>query len=157
MFETRQSRNAHYVVKLDVLRGTRQVESFQFNPATGTFFLASSETYDFEVIPLANCGVGELATAMCRHFPALEPWVHYMSALLLDQKAELPIPAEISHAFGAFNVLRAVPNGDLKHATTEFLTFRNILRVLFDRTPLPELHPERLRQDACGLPEQAPR
>ena len=139
LFETRQSRNAHYVVALDVLHGTRQVDSFRFDPATGTFSLALSDTCEFEVSPLKHCGVGELAKAMCLYCPALERWAHYLSALLLGQKTEFPIPGQSSHVFGTFDVLRAVSNGDLRHATAAFLTFRNILSVLISRTSLSEL------------------
>ena len=139
LFETRHSQNAHYLVKLDVLHGTRQVDGFRFNPATGSFFLASSDTYNFEVSPQGNCRVGDLATAIGRHFSLLEPWAHYLSALVLDQKAEFPIPTQTGHAFGSFDVLQVVPNGELKHATIGFLTFRNILRVLFNRLSLSEI------------------
>ncbi|MGH8728757.1 MAG: hypothetical protein ACREV9_11525 [Burkholderiales bacterium] len=70
---------------------------------------------------------------------ALSPLAHYLSALLLDQKAELPIPTQSGHAFGSFAVLQAQPNGDLKAKTTAFMAFRNALRVLYKRVALADI------------------
>ena len=40
-FETRQARNAYYIVKLDLLRAVRNMKSFQYNSTKGAFSFAS--------------------------------------------------------------------------------------------------------------------
>jgi hypothetical protein len=60
---------------------------------------------------------------------SLSPWTHYLSALLLDQKSELPI-AQNSHVFGSFAVLLTQPDGELRRKTIDFMAFRNVLPVV---------------------------
>lgn len=138
-FETRQSHNTYSVVTLDLLRSVRRVNTVQYNPSTGMFSPASSQDYRVEVTPAYTCSVGELAHAIKVHRPELAPWVHYMSALLLDQKAELPIPTQNGHTFGSFAVLQAQPDSELKRKTADFMTFRNALRVLYKRVALADI------------------
>ena len=138
-FETRQARNAYYIVKLDLLHAARNVTSFQYNPIKGVFSLVLSEDYQIDVSATGRCGVGQLATAMKTYCPALAPWAHYLSALLLSQKVEFPIPIQNSYIFGPLDVLRALSDCNLRDKTVEFMTFRNILGVLYDREPLSEI------------------
>lgn len=138
-FETRQSHNTYSVVMLDLLHAVRTVKTFQYNPGSGAFSFSSSKDYPIEVTPADTCSVGELAHAMQTYHPMLAPWSHYMSALLLDQKAELPIPARNGHTFGSFAVLRAQPDSELKRKTAAFMAFRNALRVLYKRVSLVDI------------------
>ena len=138
-FETRHWHNVFSMVKLDLLRGVRDVQIFQYNPSNGNFSLGSSKQYQIEVKPVAACGVGELATAMQTYCPALAPWAHYLSALVLNQKDDLPIPTQNSHTFGSFDIFPALPDSDLKHKTVKFMQFTNILGVLHNRLPLPKI------------------
>lgn len=130
-FETRQFHNTYSVVTLDLLRAVRTVKTVQYNPSAGAFSAASSENYPIEVTPAETCSISELAQAIQKHRPILAPLSHYMSALLLDQKAEIPIPAQNGHTFGSFAVLEAQPDSDLKRKTAAFMAFRNALRVLY--------------------------
>ena len=43
---------------------------------------------------------------------ALAPHSYYLAALLMEQKAELPILGQGGHAFGAIAVLRSLPEDD---------------------------------------------
>jgi len=138
-FETRQHHNSYSLVTLDLLRAQRTVRTFQYNPANGVFSFAASEDYPIEITPVGTCSVGELAQAMSRYRGALAPRAHYLSALLLDQKADLPIPAPNGHAFGSFAVLQGQPDGSLKRKTAEFMAFRNALRVLYKRVALEDI------------------
>lgn len=138
-FETRQSRNTYSVVTLDLLRAVRTVKTVQYNPSAGAFSAASSENYPIEVTPAETCSISELAQAIQKHRPILAPLSHYMSALLLDQKAEIPIPAQNGHTFGSFAVLEAQPDSDLKRKTAAFMAFRNALRVLYRRLSLADI------------------
>ncbi|MDE0684891.1 MAG: metallophosphoesterase [Candidatus Poribacteria bacterium] len=138
-FETRQSRNAYYVVKLDLLRGVRNVESFQYSPTNGTFSRTSSKDYQIEVIPTQICSVGELAMAMQTYCPSLAPWAHYLSALVLNHKSEFLIPVHNSYIFASFDAFQGIEYSDLKHKTAEFMRFRNVLHILYNREPLSEI------------------
>ncbi len=138
-FETRQSHNTYSFVTLDLFGAVRRVQTVQYNPGTGAFSSASSDEYRIEVTPADTCSVSELAQAAKTHYPTLTPWVHYLAALLLDQKAELPIPAENGHALGSFSVLQGLPDSDLKRKTADFMAFRNALRVLYKRIAFADI------------------
>ena len=138
-FETRQARNAYYMVNLDLLHSIRNVKSVQYNPTSSTFSLTSSDDYPIEVTPVGTCGVGELAAEIQSYCSAIAPWVHYLSALVLSQKAEFPIPSQNGYTFGSLDLLLTLPDSDLKQKTTEFMTFKNILDVLYNRKRLSEI------------------
>ena len=138
-FETRQFHNSYSLVTVDLLRAQRTVKTVQYNPTGGGFSLESSVEYPIEITPSGTCSVGELAKAMKAHSGSLSLWVHYLSALLLDQKSELPIPAPNGYAFGSFAVLQAQPDGELRRRTMEFMAFKNVLRLFYKRLPLPDL------------------
>ena len=148
-FETRQSHNAFYVVKLDLLRAVRNIESFQYSPTEGAFSRTSFKDHPIEVTPTAICNVGDLAMAMQTYCPAIAPWAHYLSALVLKHKAEFPIPVQNGYTFGSFDAFQGLEDSDLKHKTAEFLMFRNVLHVLYNREPLSEIlmrHGDSIRQ-----------
>ena len=138
-YETRQSRNSYSVVTVDLLRAVRTVNTLQYSPAGGAFSFASAEEYRIEVTPSDTCSVGELADGMRTYDPELAPWAHYLSALLLDRKAELPVPAQNGHTFASIGVLEALPDSDLKRKTEDFMAFRNALRVLYKRVALADI------------------
>ena len=148
-FETRQSPNAYYIVRLDLLRAVRTVESFQYSSTKGIFSRASSKDHPVEVAPIGTCSVGELATAMQTYCSVLAPWAHYLSALVLKHKAEFPIPVQNSYTFGSFDACQGLEDSDLKHKTIEFMRFRNVLHILYNREPLSEIlvrHGNSIRQ-----------
>jgi hypothetical protein len=138
-FETRQSRNTYSHVALDLLGAVRTVTTIQYNPSNGAFSSMSPHKYPIEVTLANTYSVSELAQAMKKFYPALAPWVHYISALLLDQKAELPIPAQNGYTFGSYSALQGLSDSELKRKTADFMTFRNALRVLYKRVPLSDI------------------
>jgi len=138
-FESRESHNSYSVITLDLLRGTRKVATHQFNPADGTFSSSSAQEYSIEVNPTDLCNVGELAQAMSEFDNGLNRWSHYFSALLLEKKAELPVPLPNGHTFASYSALQGLPESELKLRTANFLTFRNALRVLYPRRPLSDI------------------
>ena len=138
-FETRQSHNTYSIVALDLHRAVRTVTTVHYDPSTGAFLAGLAEDYPIDVLPTETCSVSELAHAIQKHGPALAPLCHYISALLLDQKSELPIPAQHGHTFGSFAVLQAQPDGNLKRKTAAFLAFRNTLRLLHKRLSLTDI------------------
>lgn len=148
-FDTRQSRNAFYVVKLDLLRAFRNIESFQYSPTEGAFSRVSFKDYPIEVTPAETCNAGELAMAIQAYCPAVAPLAHYLSALVLKQKAEFPIPVQNGYTFGSFDAFHGLEDSDLKQKTTEFLMFRNVLHLLYNRESLSEIlirHGNSIRQ-----------
>ena len=135
-FESREAHNAYSIVQLDLLRAERKVEVFQYNRTIGAFSLVASQDYPITVAPVATCGVNELADAIQTYHPMITPFAFYLTALALDKKSEVLIPTETGHTFGSFEVLRDLPDGDLKRKTVEFMTFRNVLHVLYGRVAL---------------------
>ncbi len=138
-FETRQTNNTYSIITLDLLQGLRKIETIQYNPTAGAFSFTSTETYGIELTASRLCSVAELSVAINEHQPSLRPLSHYLAALLLDQKSEVPIPAQKSYTFGSFAVLQDQTNSRLRTLTFAFMTFRNVLRVLYNHIPLAEI------------------
>lgn len=139
LYETRQSHNSYLLVTLDLLGGMRSVATHQFDPKDGTFSFTTSTEYRIEVIPTETCSFSELADAIRTYDSDLAAWAYYLSALLLERKAELPVPTANGHTFASFAVLEEMPDSELKSRTSHFLTFRNVLRVLYGRTALADI------------------
>jgi hypothetical protein len=133
-FETRESPNTYSRVALDLLLGKRTVTTHEYDPSKGAFSVRSAEEYEIEVAPAGTCSVRELAQAIGAYRAALGQWAHYLSALLLDKKAELPI-----RTFGSLALLLTLPDNDLRRRTVAFVTFKNALRVLHNRIPLADI------------------
>ncbi len=138
-FETRQSHNTYSLVTLDLLQAKRKVKTIQYNPGNGAFSSASLDEYRIEVTPADTCLVSELAQAMKTCLDSLTPWAHYLSALLLDHKSDLPIPAQNGYTFGSYAVLQTQPDSQLKRKTADFMAFRNALRVLYKNVSLLDI------------------
>ena len=138
-FETRQSHNSYSIVTLDLLRAVRTVETFQYRPSDGLFSGRSSEEYRIEVMPSEICDVAELAQAVSAYDSRLASRACYLSSLILDRKADVVVPVENGHSFASFAVLQGSPGSELKEKTEAFLRFRNVLRVLYQHVPLPEI------------------
>jgi predicted MPP superfamily phosphohydrolase len=138
-YETRQSQNTYSIVTVDLMVGRRTVNTIQYRPANGDFISAGIGEYPIEIDPAATCTVGELAGAITAFQGSLAAFSHYLAALLLEQKAELPIPAQKGCVFGSLDVLRCQPDSELKRTTMGFIPFKNILRVFYKRTPLADI------------------
>ena len=136
-FETRYRQNSYSVITLDLLRGIRTVRIANYRPADMAFSSVWTRDYRIEVMPSGTCEVHELAAMITAQ--TATAWPHYVAALLLDRKSDLPVPVSGGHALASFEVLDALPDGDLKRTTIAFLTFRNVLRVLYARQPLDEI------------------
>ena len=138
-FETRQTHNTYSVVTLDLLHATRTVRTVQYRPANGTFSPLGDESYEIDVKQIQACSADELASAIAAYDGSLSECAHYLAALLLDLKAEVPVPFDGGYTFAAYGVMKGLPDSDLKKKTGEFLAFRNVLRVLHGRTGLGEI------------------
>lgn len=143
-FETRHTRNSYSIVTLDLLRAVRVVTTIQYDAHDAAFTATTPHEYPIEIQPSDNCSVGELATVIATA-PALASWPHYLAALLLNQKAEIPIPTDNGFTLGSFALLESGPDGEYKTRAAAFRVFRNALHVLYPRLSLTrifELHGE---------------
>lgn len=138
-FETRESQNAYSIVKLDLAQGARKLTTVQYNPGQGGFVFTREETFPIRLSPASVCTVGELGEAIATFDAATGPYSYYLAALLLGQKAEVPIPGPESHVLGTVAVLQGLPEDDYCRKTVAFLRFRNALAVFYGRRPLGEI------------------
>lgn len=138
-YETRQTHNSYSIVTLDLISAVQTVKTHRYNPALGSFSSESSEEYKIEVTATDTCSIGELADALKVFDLRLAPWSHYLSALLLNRKSELLIPAQNGYTFASFDVLQEFPDCNIKSKTVGFMAFRNVLRVLYKRLILSDI------------------
>ena len=138
-YETRQSRHAYSMVTLDLLEGVRRVSVFRYNPRNGTYLIECSDDFPIELAPIAMCSLDELAVAIQVTYPSLEPISHYLAALTLGKKTEIPILTDHGFTFGSFEALKGLGDEGLNREANHFLNFSNIIRVLYGREELMEL------------------
>lgn len=138
-YETRQSQNSFSVITIDLLNAERRVQTINYEPKDGTFSSESWQKFEFEVAARDTCNVGELAAELCAYRSELEDHATYLAALLLDQKAELPIPTNEGYVFGSFAVLVNQRSTTLRESTVRFMAFRNVLRALYGRSPMQDI------------------
>ncbi|MEL0585486.1 MAG: metallophosphoesterase [Candidatus Thiodiazotropha sp. (ex. Lucinoma kazani)] len=138
-FETREFQNAHSLVKLDLLAGTRTLTTVQYNPTQDAFEFSNEVPFPIRLSPAAMCTVGELAEAIAEFDATLLSHSYYLAALLMEQKTEVPIPGQGGHAFGALAILRGMPEDDYCRKVVAFLRFGNVLTVFYGRHPLADL------------------
>ncbi|GFH63351.1 MAG: hypothetical protein ZNDK_1122 [Candidatus Desulfovibrio kirbyi] len=138
-FETRQSHNAYSLVKLDLLAGTRTITTVQYNPGRSEFVFGNEESFPIRLTPASSCTVDELADAIVEFDKTLAPHSYYLAALLLEQKAEVPIPKQCGHIFGAIAALQSTSNAEYRYKVEAFLYFRNVLTILYGQSTLKSL------------------
>ena len=97
------------------------------------------EIFSIEITPTALCSVGELAEALERYDPRFEQYSYYISALILGQKSDFPVPEKDHPVLASIDVIRTWPDGDLKRLATNLMRFKNVLKVLFDGGGLDEI------------------
>lgn len=155
-FETRLSHNTYSCVTLDLFRARRSVTTVQYNPGSRQFVAAAPVEYPAELGASEKCGVRQLADAIIAYNPDLCPLACYLAALLLDQKAELPVPGNAGYALGSFALMQGLPDSDLKRKTVDFMNFRNALRVLYRKGGLDDVfarHGDAVAQYGAALQE----
>lgn len=138
-FEARHSRNSYSLITLDLLNAGRTIETVEYTPWTGAFASAGTESFSVEITPAGSCSVQELSVELAASNAVLLAHKHYLAALLLNAKSEVPIPALGSFTFGSLEVLRAQPQSEVQRRTLEFKSFSNVLRIFYGRKLLPEI------------------
>ena len=133
-FETRQSHNTYSFVRLDLRRAERTIETHRYSPGDAAFNSVSTQPYRIEVRPIAQCALRELAEALAAY--GITSHVYYLAALLLDMKAEVPVPTGASYTMASLAAMEATGHAALNSATLDYLAFRNVLRVLYGREGL---------------------
>ena len=145
-YQTRQSHNTYCILTLDLVHALTTVDVVRYDPRAGSFSFVSSQPYRIE-LPAVRCSMSEVSEAMRAYSKKLAAWSHYLSALLLDQKAEFLIQAQNGCTFGSFDVIQSLPDSDLRRRTSEFVAFKNLLRVFYGRVSLSDI----LAQDGVGI------
>ena len=107
-FETRQSRNSFSKISIDLQRGVRDVQVFEYIPQNVRYSLIHSNSYEVEPTQNAICDVGAFAQAIRTYHPPLAPIAFYLSALALGKKNEVLISTNASHTFGCW---QSAPSG----------------------------------------------
>jgi hypothetical protein len=115
------------------------IETFEYTAWTGAFALAGTERFSAEITPAGSCSAQELSVELAASNAVLFAHKHYLAALLLDAKSEVPIPAQGGFTFGSLEVLRAQPESEVQRRTLEFKSFSNVLRIFYGRKLLPEI------------------
>ncbi len=138
-FETRESQNAYSIVKLDLAQGVRKLTTVQYNSGQGGFVFTKEDTFPIRLSPASVCTVGELGDAISMFDVAIGPHSYYLAALLLEQKAEIPIPTQGGHVLGTAAVLLGLPEDEYCRKTVAFLRFRNALAIFCGRRTLSDI------------------
>ena len=136
-YQSHQSPNTYTVVELDLLLAKRVVTTFRYDQRSASFQSPSSHEYSMEVSSSLRCDLDELARELENHINT--PWPHYLAALLLDQKAEVPVASSSGHTFASAPAAQVQPDCELKDATGAFFGFRNTLRLFFGREKLANI------------------
>ena len=109
-------------------------------PIAASFSLSGDEEiFSIEITPTSLCSVGELAETLKRYDPQLEQYAYYLSALILGQKSDFPVPENDNPVLATIDVVQSWPDGDLKNLATNLTRFRNVLKVLFDGEDLDNI------------------
>ncbi|MDL2279916.1 metallophosphoesterase [Desulfovibrio sp. OttesenSCG-928-G11] len=153
-FETRESQNAYSLVKLDLLAGTRMLTTIQYAPGQGKFVFGNTTPFPISLTPVSTCTVEELADAIVAFDGSLASYSYYLAALLMEQKAEIPIPGQSGHVFGSLAALQATQENAYCRKIEAFFRFQSVLTVLYGRRSLSNLllqHGQAIRDYGADL------
>ena len=138
-FESRDSHNSFSIVTFDPLGAQTIVTFVGFDPIAGAFSFEARSTYSHSIEVTAFCGIGELSAALEAYCPDAKEFCFYLSALLLDALADVPIVTQLGIAFGTVPLLLEQDSNDLQSATMEFLAVGNAVKILFGDKSLEEI------------------
>lgn len=137
-FESRHAHNAFCLVSLDVMQAQQTVKTVHYKPTSGAFSYENHRSLPFVINAVRLYAIDELGRAIASFRAPLTPIAHYLSALLLEVQAEMPIAVGNSHVFGSLELLRDQADSELKAATIEFMAVRNPLRLFCGRMAAPD-------------------
>ena len=138
-FESRDSHNSYTIVTFDPLQAKTNVTFVGFDPIAGVFSFEAGRTYSHSIEVTAFCGIGELSAALEIYCPDAKDFCFYLSALLLDALADVPIVTQHGIAFGTVPLLLKQDDNDLQRSTIEFLAVGNAVKILFGDKLLEEI------------------
>ncbi|WP_040733928.1 metallophosphoesterase family protein [Thiocapsa marina] len=128
-FESRHAHNAYSIISLDVMQARQTVKTIQYKPTDGAFSYENNKQSTFVINAVRPYSLDELARAIAKFCTPLASLAHYLSALLIEAQAEMPIAVGNGHVFGTLDFLLGQAHGDLKAATVAFMAIRNPLRL----------------------------
>lgn len=137
-FESRHARNTYCLVSLDVMQAEQTIRTIQYNPTDGAFSYQNDKLSPFVINAVRPYPLDELGRAITIFRTPLAPIAHYLSALLMEAQAEMPVAVGNGHIFGSLDVLLSQADSELKAATVAFMAVRNPLRLFGERMMLVE-------------------
>jgi hypothetical protein len=120
------------------MQAQQTIRTVQYKPTDGAFSYENNKSLPFIINAVQPYALDELGRAIASFRPELSPIAHYLSALLTEAQAEMPIAVGSTHVFGSFDVLRDQPDNELKTVSVLFMAIRNPLRLFARRMPLSD-------------------
>ena len=137
-FDSRHAHNAYCLVTLDVMQARQTVKTIQYKPSDGAFSYQNDKSLPFVINAVRPYTIDKLGRAIASFRPPLTPIAHYLSALLIEAQAEMPIAVGNLHVFGSLELLRDQTDSELKAASVAFMAVRNPLRLFAGRIALAD-------------------
>ena len=138
-FESREAYNSYTSLSFNPLHARVEATFVQYNPSKGTFSYESKDSYSHEISTTVSCSVADLASALKLHSPDATDIAHYLSALLIGDASEVPIPTGSSTPFGAVHLLANLSDREVVTVTDDFLTVGRAIKLLHGRKELTEI------------------
>jgi predicted phosphodiesterase len=137
-FDSRHAHNAYGLVSLEVMQARQTVKTIQYKPTDGAFSYENDKLSPFVTNAVRPYPLDELGRAIAAFRASLTPIAHYLSALLIEAQAEMPVAVGKGHIFGSLDLLLGQVDSDLKAATVAFMAVRNPLRLFGGRMVLAD-------------------
>lgn len=137
-FESRHAHNAYCLVKLDLMQARQTVKTIQYKPSDGAFSYQNDKPLPFVINAVRPYPIDELGRAIASFRAPLEPIANYLSALLIEAQADMPVAVGNGHIFGSLDLLLDQGASELRSATEAFMAVRNPLRLLGGRITLAD-------------------
>lgn len=137
-FESRHAHNAYCLVSLDVMQARKIVKTIQYKPTDGAFSYQNDNVLPFVINAVKPYPIDDLGREIATFRTPLAPIAHYLSALLIEAQAEMPVAVGNVHSFGSLDLLLGQADSELKAATVAFMAVRNPLRLLGGRMILAD-------------------
>lgn len=135
-FESRHAHNTYCLVRLDLMQARQTVNTIQYKPSDGAFSYHHDKPLPFVINAVRPFAIDELGRAIASYHAPLEQIAYYLSALLIEAQAEMPVAVGNGHIFGTLDLLLGQGASELRTATEAFMAVRNPLRLFGGRMTL---------------------
>lgn len=142
------AKNSYLEVSADLANGTRTVQERNYDNKCDEFVQGENVIYNVKLDRPAQVTVGMLAKELVRFHPSLQH-PHYLAALLLGEKSEVPVSEKDHVIFCPVHALCGIADRETERQTRSFLAFGNILSIFAGHWSLRtiiEKHGQRVSQ-----------